>query len=229
MVMDKQRTFTKDIMHGEGSQVTLMGWVDARRDHGKLIFVDLRDRTGLAQVVFSASGKETYSLADTLRPEWVIAVTGMVQRRPENMRNPDLASGDWEIAAHSMEIFNQAKTPPFDIAGSGYDIGEEHRMKYRYLDLRRVRLQKNFRLRHNAIKYIRDFLSERQFIEIETPILTKSTPEGARDYLVPSRLENGKFYALPQSPQQYKQLLMVAGMERYFQIARCFRDEEIGR
>lgn len=221
-----KRTYTTDIAKHEGQQVTLMGWVDVRRDHGKLLFIDLRDRTGLAQVVFFAGQKELYQQADALRPEWVVEINGTVQKRPEAMKNPNLATGEWEVSASSLTIFNKSETPPFDLADNGYNIGEEMRMKYRYLDLRRPRLTKNIRLRHMIVKRIRDFLSERGFTEIETPILTKSTPEGARDYLVPSRLENGKFYALPQSPQQHKQLLMVAGIERYFQIARCFRDED---
>lgn len=224
--MQAKRTYTKDIISKESSEVTLMGWVDARRDHGKLLFIDLRDRTGIAQIVFFAGEKELYKKADELRPEWVIQVTGNVQKRPEAMRNPHLATGEWEVSVTELVVLNMAQTPPFDLAGTGYDIGEEHRMRYRYLDLRRARLQKNMRLRHSVVKTIRDFLSEKEFTEIETPILTKSTPEGARDYLVPSRLDQGKFYALPQSPQQYKQLLMVAGMEKYFQIARCFRDED---
>lgn len=224
--MQSNRTYTKDIVSMEGSEVTLMGWVDVRRDHGKLLFIDVRDRTGVAQIVFTPKEKDAYTKAGELRSEWVIQVTGIVQKRPETMKNPQLETGEWEIGAMELTILNKAETPPFDITGSGYEIGEDSRMKYRYLDLRRPRLQKNMLLRHRVVKGIRDFLSEREFLEIETPILTKSTPEGARDYLVPSRLDQGKFYALPQSPQQYKQLLMAAGVERYFQIARCFRDED---
>lgn len=203
-----------------------MGWVDARRDHGKLLFIDLRDRTGLAQVVFFAGQKELYQQADTLRPEWVIKITGTVQKRPEAMKNPNLATGEWELGASSLTIFNKSETPPFDLTGDGYDIGEETRMKYRYLDLRRGRLQKNMRLRHKIAMFIREYLTVRDFVEITTPILSKTTPEGARDFLVPSRLHKGSVYALPQSPQQYKQLLMIAGFERYFQFPHCFRDED---
>ncbi|PJE64147.1 MAG: aspartate--tRNA ligase [Candidatus Ryanbacteria bacterium CG10_big_fil_rev_8_21_14_0_10_43_42] len=222
----ENRTHIKDIVNKEGEEVTLAGWVDTRRDHGKLIFIDLRDTSDIAQIVFFAGNKGVYAIADTLRSEWVISVTGTVKKRPDNMVNEDLPTGKFELDVTGVEILNTAKTPPFSIAGDGYDIGEEHRMKYRYLDLRRARMQKNFALRSKAIKTIRDFLSARDFLEIETPLLTKSTPEGARDYLVPSRLQQGTFYALPQSPQQYKQLLMTAGFERYFQIARCLRDED---
>lgn len=203
-----------------------MGWVDTRRDHGKLIFIDLRDRTGIAQIVFFAGNKELYEIAGRLRPEWVIKIAGTVKKRPDNMRNPDIATGDWEVDIRTLEILNESQTPPFDISGDGFEIGEEHRLKYRYLDLRRQRMKQNMILRHQVVAHIRNFLGARDFLEIETPILTKSTPEGARDYLVPSRLQHGSFYALPQSPQQYKQLLMAAGLERYFQIARCFRDED---
>ena len=199
----------------------LMGWVHARRDHGKLVFIDLRDRSGLAQVVF---GPEIKNAGD-LRLEYVVKVVGEVKRRPEAMINDELPTGQFEVSAKSLEIL--AKSEAFmPIDTDGYEIKEENRLKYRYLDLRRQRLTKNIIARHKITKFIRDFLSERGFLEIETPILSKSTPEGARDYLVPSRLWQGKFYALPQSPQQYKQLLMIAGLEKYFQIARCFRDED---
>ncbi len=220
------RILSKDIINFEGKEVELAGWVDVRRDHGKLIFIDLRDRSGIAQIVFAPNDKDLHKKADSLRSEWVVKIKGIVQKRPAGMENPKIPNGEYEIAATALEILNEAQTPPFDLSGEGMDIGEETRMKYRYLDLRRPRLRKNLRARAKAIKFIRDFLTERDFVEIETPILTKSTPEGARDYLVPSRLSPGNFYALPQSPQQYKQLLMVAGLERYFQIARCFRDED---
>ena len=203
-----------------------MGWVNVRRDHGKLIFIDLRDRWGIVQIVFNPKNKELLGLADKLRPEWVVKIEGVVKERPEGMKNADIATGNIEIEAIKLEILAEAKTPLFDIASDGYEIGEESRLKYRYLDLRRPRLLKNLTMRDKTIAFIRDWLHKKDFIEIETPILTKSTPEGARDYVVPSRLHAGKFYALPQSPQQYKQLLMVAGVERYFQIARCFRDED---
>ncbi len=212
-----------------GQEVVLKGWVHARRDHGKLIFIDLRDATGLVQVVFFPKKGEAdpvYDLAGTLRSEWVVEIRGAVSARPEGMINPDMVSGTIEVQAAELTVLAESETPPFPIDTDGKDIGEDIRMKYRYLDLRRGRMAANIRNRYKIIKFARDFLSERGFVEIETPILTKSTPEGARDYLVPSRLYNGKFYALPQSPQQYKQLLMVAGFEKYFQVARCFRDED---
>ncbi len=218
------RTLTKNLQNKVGETVTLAGWVATRRDHGKLIFLDLRDATGKVQMVVSSG--EIHEIADTLRPEWVIEVKGQVRRRPEKMVNPEITNGDIEIEIKEIKILNQADTPPFDLQIDGRDINEEVRLKYRYLDLRRPRLQKNLEFRHRLIKFIRDYLSERGFIEIETPILSKTTPEGARDYLVPARLYPGQFYALPQSPQQYKQLLMAAGVEKYFQIARCFRDED---
>ena len=209
------------------SRCTLAGWVSRRRDHGGVIFVDLRDRSGIVQVVFnSAQSAAAYQAAEHLRPEWVIQVKGTVRRRPAGSENPAVASGDVEVAADEVTVLNQSLTPPFYIAeDSGAD--ESLRLRYRYLDLRRPTMQRNMELRHRAIKFIRDFLDDRSFLEIETPILIKSTPEGARDFLVPSRLQPGNFYALPQSPQQLKQLLMVSGFERYFQIARCFRDEDL--
>lgn len=221
-----ERIYTADTIKKEGEKVTLAGWVDARRDHGKLIFIDLRDKSGIAQVVFSSKDENVRKEADRLRPEWVIQLEGVVQKRPEAMKNPHIATGEIEIVAEKLVILSESETPPFDLAGDGYDIGEEHRLTYRYLDLRRPRLAKNLRMRHEILLFVRNFLSRRGFTEVETPILTKSTPEGARDYIVPSRLHHGTFYALPQSPQQYKQLLMVAGLEKYFQIARCFRDED---
>lgn len=211
-------------------EVVLKGWVHARRDHGKLIFIDLRDASGLVQVVFipekDNEENKMYALAETLRSEWVIEVRGTVVARPKGMINTDIVSGAIEVQASDLKILSESQTPPFPIDTDGRDIGEDIRMKYRYLDLRRDRMAKNIRARYALIKRARDFLSERGFVEIETPVLTKSTPEGARDYLVPSRLYNGKFYALPQAPQQYKQLLMISGFEKYFQIARCFRDED---
>lgn len=220
------RTLIKDIINKTGESVEIKGWVDSRRDHGKLIFIDLRDRSGIAQVVFSPKPEELHNLADKLRPEWVVKIIGKVSERPRGMENKDIETGSVEIQAESLEIINEAETLPISIDTDGYEIGEDIRMKYRYVDLRRKRLQKNIQMRAKIEKFIRDFLFEKDFIEIETPILGKSTPEGARDYIVPSRLEPGNFYALPQSPQQYKQLLMVAGFERYFQIPRCFRDED---
>ena len=210
-----------------GQEVLLAGWVHRRRDHGPLIFIDLRDRYGLTQVVFdSATAPEAHAIASQARSEFVLQVRGLVGKRPDESLNPDLPTGAVEVRAGIATILNPAKTTPIYISKEG---GEDEmlRLKYRYLDLRRERMQKNLILRHRMIKFIRDFLDRENFLEIETPILIKSTPEGARDYLVPSRVHPGEFYALPQSPQQLKQLLMVAGYDRYFQIARCFRDEDL--
>ncbi|MBI2610046.1 aspartate--tRNA ligase [Candidatus Giovannonibacteria bacterium] len=209
-----------------GKKIDLFGWIDARRDHGKLIFFDLRDRSGKVQLVVTPENEELHKKAETLRPEWVIKASGEVKKRPQNMINEKEPCGKIEINVSKLEILSEAKTPPFDLSGDGYEIGEEMRMQYRYLDLRRARLMKNLIVRDKLILFIRNYLSNLGFVEIETPNLSKSTPEGARDYLVPSRLHPGNFYALPQSPQQYKQLLMAAGVEKYFQIARCFRDED---
>jgi aspartyl-tRNA synthetase len=210
-----------------GKTVALAGWVARRRDHGGLIFIDLRDRWGVTQVVADpAVATEVHRAAQEVRGEYVVQVRGKVRLRPEGLANPSLETGDIEVAAHELTVLNPAKTPPFPLSEES-PVDESLRLHYRYLDLRRPRMQRNLILRHQVVKFIRDYLSERGFIEIETPILFKSTPEGARDYLVPSRVHPGHFYALPQSPQQLKQLLMVAGYERYFQIARCFRDEDL--
>ena len=210
-----------------GQTVTLAGWVNRRRDMGGVIFIDLRDRAGKTQaVVDSGRTPEGFAAAEVIRSEYVIQVTGVVSLRPEGQENANMPTGEIELLVEKVVILNTAKTTPFLIDRDD-TVDEVTRLRYRYLDLRRERLQRNLMLRHNAVKFIRDFLAERDFIEIETPILFKSTPEGARDYLVPSRVHPGKFYALPQSPQQLKQLLMVAGYERYFQIARCFRDEDL--
>ena len=209
-----------------GQTVSLAGWVNRRRDHGGLIFIDLRDRGGIAQVVIdSASNPNAHAVATAARNEYVVQVRGLVRARPEGLINPNMPTGAIEVVCEDFTILSEAKTPPFYINEEA-DVDETLRLRYRYLDLRRERMQRNIRLRHKVVKFIRDYLDARDFLEIETPILMKSTPEGARDYLVPSRLHGGQFYALPQSPQQLKQLLMVAGMERYFQIARCFRDED---
>ncbi len=221
-----QRILIKDIANKAGETVKIAGWVDVRRDHGKLIFLDLRDASGKIQMVITPQNKEAHEVAESVRSEWVIEIDGEVKKRPENMVNPDIELGDLEIEVKDIKVLNEAKTPVFEIGTDGYEVNEETRLKYRYLDLRRQRLQKNLKIRHKVIKFIRDYLSEKGFIEVETPLLTKSTPEGARDFVVPSRLHTGKFYALPQSPQQYKQLLMAAGVEKYFQIARCIRDED---
>lgn len=221
------KIWINDIIHKVDEVVPLAGWVANRRDHGKLIFIDLRDRSGVCQVVFGPwSGEEIYAQAQKLRNEWVIQIQGLIKKRPDNMINADLPTGTVEVDVKELVIINESQTPPFPLEGTGYEIDEEIRMKYKYLDLRRARLQKNLALRHRVIKFVRDYLDTEGFYEVETPILTKSTPEGARDYVVPSRLYTGSFYALPQSPQQYKQLLMASGVERYFQIARCFRDED---
>jgi aspartyl-tRNA synthetase len=208
-----------------GQTVTLAGWVHRQRDHGGVTFIDLRDRYGVVQVVADPAKPEVH-VAQDARSEWVLGVTGIVRRRPAGAENPNMATGEIEIEATRVEVLNPSKPLPF-LINKDEDTEESVRLKYRYLDLRRARMQKNIILRHQVIKFIRDYLSERGFLEIETPMLFKTTPEGARDYLVPSRLQPGMFYALPQSPQQLKQLLMVSGFDRYFQIARCLRDEDL--
>lgn len=210
-----------------GSRCTLAGWVFRRRDHGGLIFVDLRDRSGLVQVVFSSDvSEEAHTLAHDLRAEFVISVSGAVRKRPEGSENPNLRTGMIELYVDTLTVLNEAEALPFPIEEAG-EASEALRLKYRYLDLRRPELQHNLIVRHRVTKFIRDYLDEQGFLEVETPMLTKSTPEGARDYLVPSRLNQGQFFALPQSPQLFKQILMVSGLEKYFQIVKCFRDEDL--
>ena len=210
-----------------GKEVTLNGWVQKRRDLGGMIFIDLRDQSGLIQVVFNADeGNELLKTAESLRAEHVLEVKGEVVERVEGAINPNLDTGEIEIVASHLNILNKAKTPPFEISDD-INVADDIRMKYRYLDLRRPRMQENIRIRHNTKRAIRNFLDNEGFIDIETPYLTKSTPEGARDYLVPSRVHPGRFFALPQSPQLFKQLLMGSGVDRYYQIVRCFRDEDL--
>lgn len=210
-----------------GREVVLMGWVQRRRDHGGVIFVDLRDREGITQVVFNPDlNKEVHEKAHAIRSEFVIGITGKVEKRPEGMTNPNLKTGEIEVFATELKILNPANTPPFLIEDT-VDVSENVRLKYRHIDLRRPNIQKNLILRHRAAASVRQYLNGLGFIDIETPVLTKSTPEGARDYLVPSRVNPGMFYALPQSPQLFKQLLMISGFDKYYQIVRCFRDEDL--
>lgn len=210
-----------------GSEVKLAGWVHSCRDHGQLIFIDLRDRSGIIQLVIPSQNQICRQLAESVRPEWVVEVIGKVNMRPDSMVNERMPTGAVEIEVTGLKVLNESKTPPFEISEDGAKVREDIRLKYRYLDLRRQKLKNNIILRHKIILLMRTFLNRYGFLEIETPILTKSTPEGARDFLVPSRIHPGEFYALPQSPQQYKQLLMIGGLEKYFQIARCFRDEDV--
>lgn len=220
MENNMERTLAKETSLKVGKEILLQGWVNTRRDHGKIVFLDLRDRSGIVQMV------TTKPIAKSVGKEDVVEVMGLVKERPQSMINPKLDTGTIEVEVKGLKILSNARELPFPIDTDGYEINEEIRMKYRYLDIRRPRMTRNLRLRSQMTTFIRNFLTSRDFVEVETPILTKTTPEGARDFIVPSRFQKGKFYALPQSPQQYKQLLMVAGLERYFQIARCFRDED---
>lgn len=220
------RTYIKDISSSVGTEVTVKAWVDVRRDQGKMVFLDLRDVTGKVQAVVLPNHTEALAVAQTLRTEWVVEVKAQVNKRPEKNIKAGVINGDVELEVLSIVVLNEATTPGFDISTDGYEVSEEVRLEKKYLDLRRARLQKNIMMRHKVIKYIRDTLDAQNFFEIETPLLTNPTPEGSRSYLVPSRLWQGNFYALPQSPQQYKQLLMSSGFERYFQIAKCMRDED---
>ncbi len=208
-------------------EVTLCGWVHRRRDHGGVIFIDLRDREGISQVVFDPDAEASFALAETVRSEFVLQVKGRVRRRPEGTENPDMATGQVEILGKELVIFNRAETPPFQLDIADDEVAEEHRLRYRYVDLRRPAMLQRLRLRSGITRALREFLDDRGFLDMETPMLTKATPEGARDYLVPSRTHPGHFFALPQSPQLFKQLLMMSGMDRYYQIVRCFRDEDL--
>jgi aspartyl-tRNA synthetase len=220
------RTYIKDISASVGNEVVVKAWVDVRRDQGKMVFLDLRDVSGKVQAVVLPNHEEALVVAQTLRTEWVVEVKAQVNKRPERNIKAGVVNGDVELEVLSITVLNEATTPGFDISTDGYEVGEEVRLEKKYLDLRRARLQKNIMMRHKVIKYIRDTLDTQNFFEIETPLLTNPTPEGSRSYLVPSRIHQGSFYALPQSPQQYKQLLMSSGFERYFQIAKCMRDED---
>lgn len=221
------RTLALEAVSRQGESIQLMGWVNARRDMGKIVFLDVRDRSGVTQVVCVPAelDEASQALLKEIRQEFCLSITGVVQARSAKQINPDLPTGTIELLAKQIEVLNASKTPPFELADTS-GINEELRLKYRYLDLRSQRMLRNFRLRDQIVTFFREYLHKRQFIEVETPCLTKGTPEGSREYLVPSRLHDGKFYVLPQSPQQFKQLLMVSGFERYFQIARCFRDED---
>lgn len=220
-----KRTMISETVKKVGEEVSVSGWVHTRRDHGKIVFIDLRDKTGLLQIVF-VPGSKAYDSVQNIRPEWVVEVTGSIKARPENLINKELASGTVEMEAVTLTVLNEAKTPPFEVDKNTLGIDEELRLKYRYLDLRSERMARNIDLRHKVMKFIRTYLWERDFKELETPFLTKSTPEGAREFVVPSRLYPGEFYVLPQSPQQFKQLYMIAGIEKYFQLPKCFRDED---
>lgn len=222
-----QRTYIKDLQEHAGEEVVIKGWVDTRRDQGKMIFLDFRDMTGKVQGVILPNAKEAHEVGSKVRSEWVVEVRGKVNPRPEKNVQKDKQNGAIELEILSIVVLNEAKTPPFDITQDTIVVDENVRLKYRYLDLRSDRMQKNIRLRDRVITFFRDYMHKNDFVEIETPILMKGTPEGSREYLVPSRIEPGKFYALPQSPQQYKQLCMVAGFEKYFQIAKCMRDEDL--
>ncbi|HOO42016.1 MAG TPA: aspartate--tRNA ligase, partial [Syntrophales bacterium] len=228
-ITDRKRTHYCGAVRSQDvdKEVVLMGWAHRRRDHGGVIFIDLRDREGLVQIVFNPEiSPDSHEEAKKIRSEYVLAVVGKVRRRPEGMQNPDLATGEVEVMVTDLEILNESKTPPFSLE-EGQEISENVRLKYRYLDLRRPQIQKNLILRSKVAAATRNYFQSHGFIEVETPFLTKSTPEGARDYLVPSRVNPGTFFALPQSPQIFKQLLMVSGFDRYYQIVKCFRDEDL--
>ena len=209
-----------------GQTVALCGWVHRRRDHGGVIFIDLRDRAGLVQVVFDPDAAESFAIAEHVRSEYVLRIEGIVRARPEGTHNPNMFTGEIEVLGKHIEVLNESETPPFPLE-SEIEVNEETRLRFRYIDLRRPAMQHKMKVRRDVTRHVRQFLDEHEFFEIETPYLTKATPEGARDYIVPSRTHQNSFFALPQSPQLYKQLLMVAGMERYYQVVRCFRDEDL--
>lgn len=222
-----ERDLSSETKTKTGKKVTLFGFVDTRRDHGKIIFFDLRDASGVVQIVATPKKDKAYSIASKLGSEDVVSVSGTVNPRPKGNINPNLPTGKIEVQAENITLISKAEAPAIPVDGDGYKIEEAARLKHRYLDLRRPRLQKNLKFRAKTSKLVREYLDNQDFIEIETPYLSKTTPEGARDFLVPSRLQSGKFYALAQSPQQYKQLLMLSGFERYYQLARAFRDEDL--
>ncbi len=226
MILMKNRVYIKDLKDNIDKEIVIAGWVDTRRDQGKMVFFDMRDMTGKIQCVALPSRTEAIEKAKEIRSEWVLKITGIVNKRPDKNINSNILNGDIELEITSVEILNKAKTPPFEINENSIGVNEDVRMKYKYLDLRTERMQKNIRMRDKIITFFRKYMHDNGFIEIETPILMKGTPEGSREYVVPSRLFNGQFYVLPQSPQQFKQLSMVAGFEKYFQIARCMRDED---
>ncbi|MEN9405617.1 MAG: aspartyl-tRNA synthetase, aspartyl-tRNA synthetase [Candidatus Parcubacteria bacterium] len=221
------RTLIKDLSEHVGKEVSFSGFVHARRDHGKIVFFDMRDETGHVQVVIPSKNEAVFASISEIRSEWVLTIKGLVKARPEKLVNPDEQNGSIEIEALDVQVLNKANTPPFDPTTDTSGINEETRLQYRYIDLRSDRMQKNMRMRSEWVRYCRDYLFGERFVEIETPLLTQSTPEGSRDFIIPSRHNPGNFYALPQSPQQYKQLLMASGFERYFQMARCVRDEDL--
>ncbi len=221
-----EKVLTRNTISYVNEAVKVSGFINNVRSHGKVLFFDIRDHSGVLQTVITPKN-EYFETAKEIRPEWVVEITGTIKERPEKMKNENIETGEVEMEIDSIHVLSKARTIPFSVSSDGYEVNEELRMKYRYVDLRRERMKENLKMRHKSILHCRNFLHEKGFLEIETPVLTKSTPEGARDFLVPSRLHSGSFYALPQSPQQYKQLLMVAGMERYFQFARCFRDEDL--
>jgi len=221
-----QRTFIKNLSEKKGEEVVIKGWIHVYRNKGKIVFLDFRDMSGIVQGVV-LKDSPAMPVAQVCKNEWVVEVHGSVNERPENMKKPDVVNGDIELEVKKIIILNKAETPPFDVSSDTKDINRELRFKYRYLDLRSERMKKNLRMRNNIISFFREYMHENNFVEIETPMLMKDTPEGSREYIVPSRAQPGQFYALPQSPQQFKQLCMVAGFERYFQVARCMRDEDL--